>query len=835
MMRLTGATGRYARRMRYPGESATGETPGRRGSPSGRSAPARPGPGATDRPSPSDPSVFAPGYSTGRAGGRASGRAAARGGDGHYGSTGGAANKGPIRGFPPAPGQPPPLYPPGQFSAWNRTPRSGGDAPDGASPASGAWSTLSRTGGSVATALPRADTTGRGYPGLDDPDLGHADLGHADLGRTDLGRTDLVGTDLGTTGLGTGGLGPNELSPPGRNTADPGLGSRGDTGPGRSGRGDAYAGYADRGYADQRPADAGYSDHGYSDRGYGDAGYGDPGYDEPGYSALAVSDPAADVTSTQTWGAVDGSAATSGWDSPATSGWSSPATSGWDSPDPGGWDSPGGWSDLSGPGADPRSAAPPYTDPLSPHTDPLQMRPRTDAHQALAPHTDPLQTYPRTNPDQALPPHADPLQMYPHTDAHQALPAHTDSHQALWPHADPLQTYPRTDPDQALAPRSGPHQVPLPRTEPGMLPSAGEAAGFAAADLAAGGGVQAPGGATAPHPGWTPGGEDAAAPAWEPDAGPDHAGSDPDPRTGPRPRAGGERRQGREPRSARAAGPDARPTGPPGREPRTGPRATGTRPTAPPGPGPRSRARAHAQKRPGVTMIASVLAVLVVVGAGGYLWFSTRSSPTAAVASPTATPGTSPRAAPSSSTLPGPWGDIVSRASDPAPLTLSELFPAEFTNGAAIYAKTVQQARPRCPGALIGSQLISAVNKAKCSQAMRASYLSSDQTMMGTIGVLNLNTAAAAAKAGKAVGPSEFIAQLPGKTGPTKKLTKGTGIEAAEVKGHYLVLVWAEYSNLKAPGSAARRQNLETFISLLIQRTANVSLATRMVTGKPPA
>jgi hypothetical protein len=234
-------------------------------------------------------------------------------------------------------------------------------------------------------------------------------------------------------------------------------------------------------------------------------------------------------------------------------------------------------------------------------------------------------------------------------------------------------------------------------------------------------------------------------------------------------------------------------------------------------------------------MIASVLAVLVVVGAGGYLWFSTRSSPTAAVASPAATPGTSPSAAASSSTLPGPWGDIVSRASDPAPLTLSELFPAEFTNGAAIYAKTVQQARPRCPGALIGSHLISAVNKAKCSQAMRASYLSSDQTMMGTIGVLNLNTAAAAAKAGKAAGPTEFIAQLAGKTGPTKKLTKGTGIEAAEVKGHYLVLVWAEYSNLKAPGSAARRQNLETFISLLIQRTANVSLATRMVTGKPPA
>jgi hypothetical protein len=791
MMRLTGGTERYARRMRYPGESATGDTPGRRGSPSGRSAPSRPGPGATDQPAPSDPSVFAPGYSTGRTGGRASGRAAARGGADHYGSTGGTANKGPIRGFPPAPGQPPPLYPPGQFSAWNRTPRAGGDA-DGGSPAGGSWTGLGSTGGSVATAPPRADTAGRGYPGLDDPDLGRADRGRA--GRS---RADRRGTDLD----------PSDPSPAGRNNADPDLGRRGDTGPGRTGGGDAYAGYTDQGYPDQRPADAGYSDRGYGDSGYGNTGYGDPGYDEPGYSALAVSDPSADVTSTQTWGAVDGSATTSGWDSPTTSGWASP--------DPGGWDSPGGWSDLNAPGPEPRSAAPSSADPLSPYSDPLSPRfdplsPHSDPlslhSDPLAPHNDRLGPYadPLSPHSDPLSSHTDPLQMYPPTDAHQALPAYTDSHQALSPHADPL------------APRSGPYQVPPPRTESGMLPGA-EAAGFAAADLAAGGGVQAPGGAPAPHPGWTPDGQDAAAPAWEPDADLDHAGSGPDPRTGPHPRAGGSRRRGREPRGgSRATRPDARPP-------------------APPGPGPRSRARAHAQKRPGITMIASVLAVLVVVGAGGYLWFSTRSSPTAAVASPAATPGTSPSAAASSTTLPGPWGDIVSRASDPAPLTLSELFPTEFTNGAAIYAKTVQQARPRCPGALIGSQLISAVNKAKCSQAMRASYLSSDQSIMGTIGVLNLNTAAAAAKAGKAVGPSEFIAQLPGKTGPTKKLTKGTGIEAAEVKGHYLVLVWAEYSNLKAPGSAARRQNLETFISLLIQRTANVSLATRMVTGKPPA
>ena len=69
-----------------------------------------------------DQSVFVPGYRSERPGGPA-GRGAgpsapvtAWPGP----SLGDAAGRGPIRGFPPAPGQPPPLYPPGQFAAWNR-------------------------------------------------------------------------------------------------------------------------------------------------------------------------------------------------------------------------------------------------------------------------------------------------------------------------------------------------------------------------------------------------------------------------------------------------------------------------------------------------------------------------------------------------------------------------------------------------------------------------------------------------------------------------------------------------------------------------------------------
>ena len=104
---------------------------------------------------------------------------------------------------------------------------------------------------------------------------------------------------------------------------------------------------------------------------------------------------------------------------------------------------------------------------------------------------------------------------------------------------------------------------------------------------------------------------------------------------------------------------------------------------------------------------------------------------------------------------------------------------------------------------------------------------------MGTIGVLNLRSARLASRAGKATGPSRFIAQLRGAKGPTRRLTKGTGIEEAEVKGHYLILIWAEFANLHAPKHAPQKQRLVQFCNRLLKNTANVSLSRRLVTGQP--
>jgi hypothetical protein len=182
---------------------------------------------------------------------------------------------------------------------------------------------------------------------------------------------------------------------------------------------------------------------------------------------------------------------------------------------------------------------------------------------------------------------------------------------------------------------------------------------------------------------------------------------------------------------------------------------------------------------------------------------------------------------------PGQWKFIQSRADDPQPLKLPELFPARFTASGDSAALAIDHQGTNCSHAVLGATLEEAVVKAHCTQVLRASYLSTNGQLMATIGVLNLVNVAAAERVGKTTGAAEFIDPLPAAHGPTHKIKKGTGIEEAEVKGHYLILIWAEFANLHRPSTAAKRLQLEQFAADLISGTANVSLTSRMVTGKP--
>jgi hypothetical protein len=229
----------------------------------------------------------------------------------------------------------------------------------------------------------------------------------------------------------------------------------------------------------------------------------------------------------------------------------------------------------------------------------------------------------------------------------------------------------------------------------------------------------------------------------------------------------------------------------------------------------------------GLLLTPVLVVALVVVG---YVYFSSSKAPTA----PHVAPPSHPAAAANSpaATL-GPWKHIESRSQDPVPLTVTELFPAKFAAGGQAGALTVSKSGSKCSHEVIGSKLAAAIKKADCTQVLRASYLSTDRKIMATVGVLNLETALEADKAGKAAGAVEFIKQLASAHGRTRNIAKGTGIVEASVKGHYLILTWTEFANLKAPSGKKQKLKLEAFSAGLVAGTANVSLTNRMVNGHP--
>ncbi len=224
-------------------------------------------------------------------------------------------------------------------------------------------------------------------------------------------------------------------------------------------------------------------------------------------------------------------------------------------------------------------------------------------------------------------------------------------------------------------------------------------------------------------------------------------------------------------------------------------------------------------------LMALAVAALVTVA---YLHFVKGPATRARTSAPVRAPAAS--SSPTASL--GPWRHITTRSEDSVPLTLAELFPAQFSSGGTTGTRTIDQAGNDCLAAVLGTALQTAVHKAGCTQVMRASYVTTNQQIMGTIGVLNLLDATSAQRAGQATGAAEFIDQLPAAHGPTRNLTKGTGLEEAVYKGHYLILIWAEFTNLRSPTTMAESTALKAFSNNLVSGTANISLTSRMVIGK---
>ena len=228
--------------------------------------------------------------------------------------------------------------------------------------------------------------------------------------------------------------------------------------------------------------------------------------------------------------------------------------------------------------------------------------------------------------------------------------------------------------------------------------------------------------------------------------------------------------------------------------------------------------------------------VVGIAGVAAYVFVLTPKSP--------ATIRTRLAPLPTGSAQPSPagvheaaWHVLPHRVSDGRPdgTDDTELFPPAFTSEAdkVSYQLVSTKVDKTCSNAVIGTDLSKALKNGKCTQVLRATYVSGDGKIMGTIGVVNLGTTHQAHLAGKVVGQTDFIAPLTASKGVAHKLGKGTGVVEAQYKGHYLILTWSEFVDATTPSTSAQDKQLEQFGNDLVSGTANISLSQRMVTGAP--
>jgi hypothetical protein len=241
-------------------------------------------------------------------------------------------------------------------------------------------------------------------------------------------------------------------------------------------------------------------------------------------------------------------------------------------------------------------------------------------------------------------------------------------------------------------------------------------------------------------------------------------------------------------------------------------------------------------------LVLAALAVLILgaAGAGAYkVLVLDKGNSDVGAANPglKLTTSEAPSSDPLYSAKLGKWQHIDTRKLDPKPLTITQLYLPAFTypsDGGVQFLRASADLTKTCGLAVFGEDLQAALQSGGCDQLARASYVSGDSTMMGTIGVANLSSTYWAEQAAKTTGAQELIAPLTASKGPTRNFLKsGTGLASAEVKGHYLILLYVEFADLKAPATSAQKQQLQTFANDMFDGSANISLSQRLL-GQAP-
>ncbi|XVQ87182.1 hypothetical protein ACQP2K_07125 [Microbispora siamensis] len=256
-----------------------------------------------------------------------------------------------------------------------------------------------------------------------------------------------------------------------------------------------------------------------------------------------------------------------------------------------------------------------------------------------------------------------------------------------------------------------------------------------------------------------------------------------------------------------------------------------TAPRVPPPPEPvwDPDAKGPLWRRPWVLGLA-LLAMIGVLFAG--LWYAARTDKP-----PVAAPPPTTRPAPLVPEGPlGKFGYTASRATDKSPLSLRELFAkGKFVKNKRSYVRTVSRKEKKCADGVTGDKITKALKAGGCTQLLRASFADAKGTVIGTVGVANLRTSAAAKKVASAGGGGErkdYLKPLPGKDEATKHLGTGEAYAGGWTHGHYAVLLWFQFKDGHKPAKNELKRLYQTAVDVT-DSTVFPALDARSLNGGP--
>lgn len=131
------------------------------------------------------------------------------------------------------------------------------------------------------------------------------------------------------------------------------------------------------------------------------------------------------------------------------------------------------------------------------------------------------------------------------------------------------------------------------------------------------------------------------------------------------------------------------------------------------------------------------------------------------------------------------YAPIATRAADPDPLTVAEIFPTgAVTAGGTTLTGQGAEALTDCAAEVWGS-VEAAV--AGCTQALRARYTTPDGRVFGQFVIFNLADAAASDRLVAALGAGGFVRQVPG---APAAFDASRSWAQARALGHYVTVSW---------------------------------------------